>query len=813
MIAPRLAFFAGLALAAFVSRAAAEAPAVPGQETPAPGQPGIRMMAPIPDEPTDRPPPRRNKPARHLSEAERELYVRAMDAADRGDWPAALGLADQGRNVTARDLVEWRYLQDEKSGAPFARIDAFLAAHPDWPRRATLFARAEEAMPDGLGADTVIAWFGVREPSTGRGKLRLGEALIAKGRQQDGTDWIRRAWIEHPFQPGEEIDILRRHAAILTPEVHRARLERLLWNDNISAAKRAAARVDAQTRKLVEARIELKTNPRRADAVIQGLPAALRSDPGVLYDEVRGLRRRGRTQDIPAVLLRVPADAGAAVKPELWWEERHREAREAIDRKDYRLAYDLVARHGLVSGGAFADAEFLAGWLALRFLDKPAAALDHFARLREGVSYPISRARAHYWGGRAAESLKRLDLAWQQYRLAAQNPETFYGQLAVARLDAAPRLKLPQMPLDTSTARDAFERDDLTGVIRVLADLGQDDLVRSFATHMASRDSEPKRIALLAEMLTDLGYRNVAVRVAKVASYDDVLILPYTHPVIELPRYAGRGNAPETALVLGLIRQETEFDDRAVSGAGARGIMQLMPATARETAGQHGLTYRRDGLIEDVPYNIQLGMAHLSDLVNKWGGSYVLATAAYNAGNSNVARWIARYGDPRDGKVDPVDWIELIPYGETRNYVQRVLENTAIYRNRLSGNDEPLRILADLYGPNLPDMAPLPYVAPAPVPGEEVPVPRPSPRRGKAGTAESAPKPEAATGPRTGLPRVPSQGDKIGGERVSLPLLLAEQPDATEIPEDCRVFVIRADGATECRETRAGAAAQPEKAE
>jgi soluble lytic murein transglycosylase len=387
---------------------------------------------------------------------------------------------------------------------------------------------------------------------------------------------------------------------------------------------------------------------------------------------------------------------------------------------------------GLSTGENFAEAEFMAGWIALRYLKDPAAALSHFQKLGAGVSRPISAARAHYWSGRAYEAENDLGGAWREYRAAAQNPETYYGQLALARIDATPTLHLNDATVDATGVRAAYENDDLVRGLRVLADLGVENLMRSFAAHYVELHPDPRYAKSLASDLVQMGFREIAVRVAKAASYNNVLMLAYSHPVIPLPVYRGPGIAPEPALVLGLIRQETEFDANSVSSAGAMGIMQMMPASARRAASQAGMPYRPNALLSDTDYNIQLGMTELAGNLADWGGSIVLSAAAYNAGPTNVKKWLDLYGDPRSPTTDPIDWIEQIPFSETRNYVQRVLENTEVYRNRLAGRDQPLQIMTDLYRPRAPVVKVLAYVPPPPAqttPGA-VPVPEPRPADG-----------------------------------------------------------------------------------
>jgi len=746
----------GLALALTGAAAAsAQTPAVPPDSHPLPPglsqQNGAIMMQPIyndgsPPEPVEG---FEYKPSKipELSKSDHDLYTRALDATRRGDWIAARGLAAQGHSDAARKLIEWRYLLDKNSGATFAEIDAFLKANPGWPGRDTLFARAEKAMPDTMAPAEVLFWFGKREPETGIGRVRMGEAMMAVGRASEGRDMIREAWIENSFDPDDEAAIIQKHGDLFTPDVDRQRLSRLLWNGDIDSARREMARVTATEQQLATARMNLIVNPPSGEKMLADLPPALQDDPGLIFDRARLLRLQGRDDEEPALLLKAPTRELAKVNPDRWWGELNSAARTALEDKSFQTAYSLVEDTGLTGGQDFAEAQFMAGWIALRFLKDPKDALPHFQALGNGTTRPISQARAHYWSGRCYEAMGDLGGAWHEYRLAAQNPATFYGQLSLARILPAPKLHLEEARVSDASARADYEHDDLTAAIHVLADLGEEKLMRNFAQAYVDAHPDPKYTELLASDLDQMGYREIALRAAKEASYNNILMLQYSHPVIGVPAYKGPGRAPEPALVLGLIRQETEFDPDAVSAAGAKGLMQLMPASARRAAASSHLPYRPNSLLSDTAYNMQLGMTELSNNLASWSGSYILAIAAYNAGPGNVRKWIDTYGDPRDPGVDPVDWIEEIPFEETRNYVMRVIENTEVYRNRLAGQDAPLEILADLYRPGPAKVTILPYAPPA-----QPNVPTPEPKPASAGSNEEVaarvpdPKPAATPG-------------------------------------------------------------------
>jgi soluble lytic murein transglycosylase len=645
---------------------------------------------------------------RILSAGDRDLYTRAFEAADRGDWTAAQNLAGQGHDAIATKLIAWRRLLDKNSGASFADIDSFIKSNSEWPLRDTLLARAENAIGPQLSPAGTVAWFGGRTPVTPMGQIVLGEALAASGRASDGTSLIRQGWREGTFDPQQELAIVQKDGAHLTPDDERERLDNLLWRDQIEDAKRELARVDGRTARISEVRIALRMDPGRAARLLDGLSGSAASDPGLLFDRARAARHVGSYQQAEALLLRIPSREPARTHTSRWWSEFNVEARQALEDHDARTAYQLASDTGLPTGDEYAEAQFLAGWIALRFLHEPRTARPHFERLDAAVSRPISKARAHYWIGRTYEADSDIADAWREYEIASHAPETFYGQIALSRIDPHPVLHVSETPVEP-LPRSEFEKGELTRAMEVLADLGEENLLRTFALRDLELHPDAPHAKTLAEELIAWGFREIAVRVGKAKSYDGVMMLDYTHPVIPLPTYRGPSSAPEPALVLGLIRQETEFDPDAVSGPGARGIMQMMPEAARKAARESGLDYRPNDLLSDPAYNMQLGMTEISGDISQWGGSYVLAMASYNAGVHNAEKWLAGSGDPRSAATDPIDWIEQIPFTETRNYVQRVLENIQIYRNRLAGHDEPLRILADLYRPGSPSVRPLDY--------------------------------------------------------------------------------------------------------
>ena len=640
------------------------------------------------------PPP----PSDLLSAADGHAFVAAMKAHDRGRWGDILNLRRQITDPTALAILDWLRYQTPKTGVSLAEIVAFQERFPNWPRQDLLSRRAEEALGNAPMADEdIIAWFSTREPLTGEGKIRLGEALFARGSTTEGADWIQRAWVEHQFSRAREAEILRNYAAHLTLQAHQDRLNRLLWEQRFDDSRRMLQLVDAQARAVANARLKLAARARGADSAFANVPSQLRRDSGLVFDQARYLRRRGQDENAIPLLITAPTAPHTTSSLERWWTERKILARKALKEGQYQEAYSLAAGHGHKNGVAFADGEFLAGWIALQYLNNPNAAYQHFQTLENGVSTPISRSRGAYWLGRAAEALGRADEAQNHYKRAAEHGTTFYGQLALSRVStgAKAQLHLPADP-NARNANAALEAQEMFRAYQLLDDTGENTLARSFLIQLANTLTDAAQIAALADKMYEAGQPNYSVRVAKIAAGRNILLPERSYPTTALPNYAQVGRTVEPALIFGLSRQESEFDPRAVSHAGARGLMQLMPRTAREVARDINVPYRRSRLTDDPSYNAMLGAAHLGDLLGNFAGSYIMTIAAYNAGAHRVSQWVETYGDPRDPGIDPIDWIENIPFTETRNYVQRVMENIQVYRTRLAGNASDLKIDADI---------------------------------------------------------------------------------------------------------------------
>ncbi|WP_439633746.1 lytic transglycosylase domain-containing protein [Glycocaulis sp.] len=633
-----------------------------------------------------------------LNDADFDLLRRALRAADSGDWTFVREARFNISHPVAQNLLLWR-LASSDARAIFSELHMALEALDGWPRQAAIQREAEWKLADaGLGPDLTASWFAQREPLTGEGRIAWGEALIALGRTDEGREQIREAWRTQSLRQTYQSQVLRRHGDFLTAADHAERVDFLLWAGQRSLASALLPQLGAGERRVADARIRLAARGTGVDGAVNAVPPSLQNDPGLVFERTRWRRRGGNADGALQLALELPDAHTNTTALESMWSERKLIILDLMRSNDHDTAYQLAASNGMSAGVAFADAEFLAGWLALVHLNRPEDALAHFNRLEAGVTTPVSLGRAKYWQGRAAEAAGNAVLARDRFMAAAQHATTYYGQLAILALGgAAAELDLPADPVITEADRAAFNNRDQVLALRMLGELNQTFLFRTFAAHLEGRMETPAEQAMLADIALDYLRLRESVRAAKAGRMQGMILAERAYPVIDVPADAPVRADP--ALTLSVIRQETEFDARAVSGAGARGMMQMMPATARQTARQLGLPYEFEWLTDDPDYNMRLGMAHLQEVVDDYDGSLVMALAAYNAGGGRVRRWVQEYGDPRFGAIDPIDWVESLPFAETRNYVQRVIENLQVYRARRAGHTAvPLAIERDMVG-------------------------------------------------------------------------------------------------------------------
>ncbi|HYD99003.1 MAG TPA: lytic transglycosylase domain-containing protein [Alphaproteobacteria bacterium] len=611
-----------------------------------------------------------------LTAADAAQYKAAFAAAERGGWVEAFRLAGQARHPLLAKVLRWDALTRETSDAEYGEFIGFMKAHPDWPGQATLRKNAERTMPSSLSAQQVREYFLAHPPITVNGAARYASALLALGNQEQAVQLVRRTWVENNFGGVEEADFRAKFGAHLRPADHQARMERLLWDGEDAQVTRMLPLVDPGRRLVAQARRALANQAKNAEALYDRVPRELRADPGLQFERLRFKRRKDKDDEAVALLEKAPRELG---DPAAWWGERHILVRRMIEKGDWKGAYRLARTHGLTEGATFAEAEFVTGFIALKGLGDAKTAFAHFERLYKGVSLPISLSRGAFWAGRAAERMGDQKIARKWYETAAVHGATFYGQQAALKLGRKPGA-LNDPPI-TVEAENAFEQKELTQVVRFLSQIGETEMAATFLRRLASDADKPAQYALIGQLAHDLGRLDLAVFTGKQAVLDQVLLGESGYPIL-----TGALNLnADIALVHAIIRQESSFNIKAVSTAGARGYMQLMPATAAELGRKLGIPVKTEMLTVDGQRNVLLGSTYLNQLLDRFDGAAVLAVAGYNAGPSRIPRWIETFGDPRTGKVDVIDWIELIPIGETRNYVQRVLENYVVYATRLGG--------------------------------------------------------------------------------------------------------------------------------
>jgi soluble lytic murein transglycosylase len=627
-------------------------------------------------------------------------------------------------------LVHWVLLRDKDRDQSFEELTAFIATNPGWPKLSTLARKAERAIDGSTPTRAMLDWFENHTPRTREGSIAWSRALFRGGNERKAIDMVRRGWARFDMGRDEEKDYIAAFGDYLEPEDHAARLDRLLWDNRRTAAQRHRDRLGDGRRALADARLRLMSKKGGVDAAIERIPSWLENDPGLQYERVRWRRRKEMNTDAAELLLNYRGELG---RPARWWSEREILARRFLRDGDPVTAYRLVQGHGLTDRAKRADAEFLAGWIALRFMDDPHTAFGHFSVLYDFVSYPISRARGAYWAGRAAEAAGEKKISQQWYRTAAGHGTTFYGQLAADRLGmTSPPPAGHETRIDAAEA-ESFERDDLVRLARLmiglkatrspivgddtsadpakspmafLASLSDNEALIPLLRHIAWRSETTTEWVKSAKLARDAGRTEIAVYIARRAAQDGVLLRDLGYPTLVVD-----GELPlDPALLHALVRQESAFDPGAHSRAGARGLMQLMPATAKRVARDLKIKGHSTSRLTDDPFhNLTLGSAYLDDMLTRYEGSMVMALAAYNAGPHRVKKWLGENGDPRRSLDDSIDWIESIPFSETRNYVQRILETLPIYRWKLEDEHivllRPVDLIRGLPGYDRPESA------------------------------------------------------------------------------------------------------------
>ncbi|MEM9031769.1 MAG: lytic transglycosylase domain-containing protein [Pseudomonadota bacterium] len=623
-----------------------------------------------------------------LAAQEASALSDAMAALRDGDWETARAEARRAGPV-ARDIIDWHYHRSGRGS--FDEIRTFLERRSDWPGLPYLRRKTEGRVPYRARAADVIAHFSRVPPQTGAGTVVLAVAHETAGDAQAARELVVRAWRDYPLTTGDERYLLERYGELLRPH-HEARLDMLLWEGREKAATRMLPRVSAGWQALAQARMALRETKQGVDGLIEKVPASLANHPGLAYERFLWRARKGRNESAIDLALTREGTVDALGRPQDWANLRRILARWLMRQGNAERAYKLASAHGLSSGSQFADLEWLSGYLALRYLDNPAAAVQHFQAFGAAVVTPISLGRAGYWEGRALEALGDDVAAMQAYRRGGEHQTSFYGLLA------AERAGMPMDPTLTGEtsypdwASAAFASSSVFEAAFLLLQAGEKALSERFLVHL-TESLGATEIGQLGDFALSVDEPHMALMIAKRAVYQGVVVPRAYFPVVDL----GLGELPvPPELALAIARRESEFDPSVRSGAGALGLMQVMPATAREVAGWINVKYDRARMLSDPVYNARLGVTYLSELRDILGENHALVAAGYNAGPGRPIRWIARNGDPRDAEVDAVDWIEHIPFRETQNYVMRVMESLPVYRARLTGEVAEIRLSEEL---------------------------------------------------------------------------------------------------------------------
>ncbi|GIU67407.1 lytic transglycosylase domain-containing protein [Candidatus Phycosocius spiralis] len=625
-----------------------------------------------------------------------------LNSAARGDWDRVRAIMNQTPDARVRAMLLWRLATSDTNAASFDELRQALDQLRFFPQRQAIRIRAEQSLAfTNLSVQVKRAFLQRQEqglemngPISGEGKLELASALFTLGQTQEAKRWLSDGWRNHRLDRASQAAFLERLGNELTPQDHDARVDFLLWADRVTQSKPLWPLMSDNGRKTVERRLGI------ASGETVTLSGTMLDDRGILYQRVRALRLANRRSEALALLTQIDSTGVPEPGQDLIWAERRNLLNEAIVTKDWQAAYRIASTHGYTRGERFADGEFVAGWIALRFLNQPKTAMVHFTRLDAAVRTPVSKARANYWLGRTEEVMGQSDAAQRRYRTAALYPTYYYGQLAAIRLadllSQTALLTLPPEKRATPQDRARLQARPMMAIINLLSEIGESQYFRQFASALDDELETEGEHQALSEYARAQDEPALAVRVAKAGLNRGILATEAAFPLMPVPRLVGYGQI-EDAFTLAITRQESEFNSRAVSQANARGLMQFLPATAANQARKMGLEHNTAWLITRPSHNVTLGSAHLYDLVNNFSGSYVMAAAAYNAGPGRPRQWVQTYGELRETDLETaIDWVEKIPFAETRNYVQRVLENIQVYRARLNGGSALIGLADDL---------------------------------------------------------------------------------------------------------------------
>ena len=629
--------------------------------------------------------------SKYYSQRDFDAARKSIQAMEKRQWSKALSSAKKAKDKSIYNFIQWRHLLTSGNQANFYDYMTFIKQNEKYPRINRIKYLAEHKLStDKISPKKIIDWFDINEPLSGFGKLILGESHIKRGDIEKGSYLIKDGWITADLNRSNMKIFRKKYKKYLNAEDYIKRADYLAWENKYWDLKRMLKYLPKDYELLYTARQILMSKSYGVDKAIKNVPTRLKNDAGLNYDRLKWRRKRGRVDDSLEIIFKVRNNKDYLVRPDKWWIERSIMARALIYKKKYELAYKVSSKHSLDKGAEFAEAEWMSGWIALSFLNDPILAIDHFNNFYQNVGYPISLSRGAYWLGRSYEKIGDNKKSYEWYEEASQYLTTYYGQLGHLKIKPNENFELNEQQIINKDYRKYFYKKDLVKIIHLLDELNKEKYTKSILKHLANDNIEAGSEILAAELSTNISRYDYAIQISKLASYEKRFHNDFNYPIISTPKYINGRKIPETAFILSIIRQESEFDMSANSHAGAQGLMQLMPYTAKLVSKQAKLPYSKSRLTRDPEYNINLGSHYIAGLILQYDGAYPFATAAYNAGPKRVKYWKKINKDPQKKQIDYVDWVELIKFKETRNYVQRVMENYNVYRYILE--KKPIRM-------------------------------------------------------------------------------------------------------------------------
>ena len=623
-------------------------------------------------------PPKKSK---FYSEKDVIRAKKAIKLMEQSMWYDALKESWKAKDKSIYNFIQWKHLLTTGNKATFNEYNNFIKKNSNYPRLSRIKYLAEHKLSsDKISNNQIIKWFDGKEPLSGYGKMMLGESLIKVGEIDKGVSLIKSGWITADLTKGDLRHFRKRFKKYLDSDDYIKRADHLAWEGKNWDLKRMLRYLPKEEELLYTARQLLMSKSYGVDQAISKVPNKYKNDAGLNYDRLKWRRKRGRVDSSVEILTKIKNSKKYMVRPDKWWKEREIISRSLIYKKKYELAYKISSKHALTEGSEYAEAEWMSGWIALSFLDNAVLAEEHFLNFINNVSYPISLSRGSYWLGKTYEKLGDKENSEKWFKEGSKYLTTYYGQLSHMKIYPNQEIELEKLMEVDKITIEKFNTKELVKIIYLLDELDKDKYTKHILRHIALDNIESGTEILAAKLATEIGRYDFAIQISKIASYEQRFHNKYNYPIISTPKYINGRKIPEPAFILSIIRQESEFDLSANSWAGAKGLMQLMPYTAKVVAKQAKLPYSKSRLTSDPEYNINLGSHYIAGLILEYDGAYPFAIAAYNAGPKRVRYWKKINKNPQKNQIDYVNWIELIRFEETRNYVQRVLENYNVYR-------------------------------------------------------------------------------------------------------------------------------------